>query len=94
MSNGELNVSIKRVITSHSSIAIDWINDPSAARVSVVKPEGRGERTLEESSDQPLPTHLDDHHLSPGRHTYIITNWDSADESGFSGQASVTVELH
>ncbi len=94
MSDGELNVSIKRVTTSHSSIAIDWSNDPGAARVSVVKPEGRGERTLVERSDQPLPTHLDDPHLSRGKHTYIITNWDSADESGSSGQAYVTVELH
>jgi hypothetical protein len=94
MSDGELNVSIKRVSTSHSSIAIDWSNDPGAARVSVVKPGGRGERTLKDSSNQPLPTHLDDRHLSLGEHTYIITNWDSVDESGSSGQASITVELH
>jgi hypothetical protein len=93
MSDGELNVSIKRVTAFHSSVAIDWSNDPSAARVSVVKLEGRGERHLVDSSDQPLPTHLDDHHVSPGRHTYTITNWDSADESGSSGQASVTVEV-
>ncbi len=90
MSNGELQVSLRKVTHSRSSIAIDWSNDHRATRVSVVKPQGRGESTLEESSHQPLPTHLVDRHLSPGIHIYIITNWD---DSGSSGQVRLPVKL-